>query len=99
MRPERASAFVEAILGRRWTGFAARLLLVDAYVLGGIVKASEWPAAVAEQARFAITPAAFGALPPGPERFMATKAFFEHLGLVGGVILAAMLARAEQNRA
>jgi len=28
----------------------------------------------------------------GPERFAATNAFFEHLGLVGGFILAAMLA-------
>jgi uncharacterized membrane protein YphA (DoxX/SURF4 family) len=26
----------------------------------------------------------------GPERFMATNAFFEHLGLVGGFILVAM---------
>ena len=28
----------------------------------------------------------------GPERFAATNAFFEHLGLVGGCILAAVLA-------
>lgn len=28
----------------------------------------------------------------GPERFAATNAFFEHLGLVGGFILAAMVA-------
>lgn len=29
----------------------------------------------------------------GPERFAATNAFFEHLGLVGGFILVAMVAR------
>jgi hypothetical protein len=28
---------------------------------------------------------------------MATNAFFEHLGLVGGLILAAMLAQAERD--
>lgn len=33
----------------------------------------------------------------GPERFAATNAFFEHLGLVGGFILAAMVA-ARQGR-
>jgi uncharacterized membrane protein YphA (DoxX/SURF4 family) len=27
----------------------------------------------------------------GPERFMATNAFFEHLGLIGGFVLVAML--------
>lgn len=137
---DRAPAF--AILGWRWAGFAARLLLVGAYLLGGIVKATDWPGAVAEQARFgmsppalwaaltiaveivgpllilsgrliwlgagmlgvftvlaAITANAFWAMPPGPERFMATNAFFEHLGLTGGFILAAMLAQAERGRA
>ena len=29
----------------------------------------------------------------GHERFMATNAFFEHLGLVGGLVLAAILTR------
>ena len=139
---DRAPAFVDAILGWRWAGFAARLLLVGAYLLGGIVKTTDWPGAVAEQARFgmsppalwaaltiaveivgsllilsgrliwlgagmlgvftvlaAITANAFWAMPPGPERFMATNAFFEHLGLVGGFILAAMLAQAERGRA
>ncbi|WP_156255040.1 DoxX family protein [Sandarakinorhabdus oryzae] len=35
----------------------------------------------------------FWMLPAGPARFMATNAFFEHLGLVGGFILLAMAAR------
>lgn len=134
--------FVRAILDWRPTLFLARLLLVGAYLLGGVVKASDWPAAVAEQAHFgmsppalwaaltiaveiigpllilsgrivwlgagmlgvftvlaAITANAFWALPPGPERFMATNAFFEHLGLVGGFVLAALLAEAERDRA
>jgi len=33
--------------------------------------------------------ACFWELPPGQERFMAANAFFEHLGLVGGVLLVA----------
>jgi uncharacterized membrane protein YphA (DoxX/SURF4 family) len=40
----------------------------------------------------AITANAFWAMAPGPDRFAATNAFFEHLGLVGGFILAALLA-------
>jgi uncharacterized membrane protein YphA (DoxX/SURF4 family) len=31
----------------------------------------------------------FWELPPGQDRFMATNAFFEHLGLVGGFLLVA----------
>lgn len=142
MHLDHAPAFVRTILRWRWTGLFARLLLVGAYLLGGVVKATDWPAAVAEQAHFgmhppalwaaltiaveivgpllilsgrlvwlgagmlgvftvlaAITANAFWAMPPGPERFMATNAFFEHLGLVGGFILAAMLADAERDRA
>jgi uncharacterized membrane protein YphA (DoxX/SURF4 family) len=134
--------FVDAILDWPPTWFLARLLLVSAYILGGIVKASDWPGAVTEQAHFgmnppafwaaltiaveivgpllilsgrliwlgagmlgvftvlaAITANAFWAMPPGPERFMTTNAFFEHLGLVGGFVLAAMLAQAERGRA
>ncbi|WP_300396898.1 DoxX family protein [uncultured Sphingobium sp.] len=134
--------FVKAILDWRPTWFFARLLLVGAYLLGGVVKANDWQAAVAEQAHFgmhppalwaaltiavevvgpllilsgrlvwlgagmlgvftvfaAITANAFWVLPPGPERFIATNAFFEHIGLVGGFILAARLAEAERDRA
>ena len=142
MQLDQTPVFVWTILRWRWTGLFARLLLVGAYLLGGIVKATNWPAAVAEQAHFgmsppalwaaltiaveivgpllvlsgrlvwlgagmlgvftvlaAITANAFWAMPPGPDRFMATNAFFEHLGLVGGFILAAMLADAERDRA
>ena len=142
MTAARTPRFVGAILDWRWTGFLARLALVGAYLLGGIVKASDWTAAVAEQAHFgmsppalwaaltivveivgpllilsgrlvwlgagmlgvftlfaAITANAFWAMLAGQERFMATNAFFEHLGLIGGFVLAAMVAEMEARRA
>lgn len=142
MTAARAPRFVGAILDWSWTGFLARLALVGAYLLGGIVKASDWTAAVAEQAHFgmsppalwaaltvaieivgpllilsgrfvwlgagmlgvftlfaAITANAFWAMPAGQERFMTTNAFFEHLGLIGGFVLAAMVAEMEARRA
>jgi uncharacterized membrane protein YphA (DoxX/SURF4 family) len=34
----------------------------------------------------------------GHDRFMATNAFFEHLGLIGGFVLVAVLASAAQRR-
>ena len=133
---------VDAVLDWRWTGFLARLALVGAYLLGGIMKASDWSAAVAEQAHFgmhppalwaaliiaieivgpllilsgrcvwlgagmlgvftlfaAFTANAFWAMPAGQDRFMATNAFFEHLGLIGGFVLAALVAELEARRA
>jgi uncharacterized membrane protein YphA (DoxX/SURF4 family) len=127
--------FVDAILDWRWTALLARLALVGAYLLGGIVKLTDWPAAVAEQAHFgmhppvlwaaltivvelvgpalilsgrlvwlgaavlggftllaAITANAFWSMAAGQDRFMATNAFFEHIGLIGGFILAALVA-------
>ena len=32
----------------------------------------------------------------GQERFMATNAFFEHIGLIGGFIALAMIAQRQQ---
>lgn len=141
MRLDRDPGFVDAILDWRWTGFLARLLLVGAYLLGGIVKATDWSAAVAEQAHFGMSPPAlwagltiaveivgsalilagrlvwlgagmlgvftlfaaiianaFWAMPAGQERFIATNAFFEHLGLIGGFVLAALFAETERRR-
>ena len=135
MRRSDNPAFVEAIVQNRAAWFAARLALCGAYLLGGIVKLSDWPGAVAEQARFGMTPPAlwaavtiaveligplliltgrfvwlgagmlgvftalaaltangFWTMQAGPERFAATNAFFEHIGLVGGFVLVAMLA-------
>lgn len=134
--------FVDAILDWRPTWFLARLALVGAYLLGGIVKATDWPSAVAEQAHFGMSPPvfwaaltigveiagpililtgrfiwlgagmlgvftllaaftanAFWAMPPGQERFMATNAFFEHIGLIGGFVLVALVAERDRRRA
>lgn len=134
--------FVDAILNWRFTWFLARLALVSAYLLGGIVKATDWPAAVAEQAHFGMSPPAFWAvltigvelvgpililtgrfvwlgagmlgvftllaaftanafwtMLPGQERFMATNAFFEHIGLIGGFVLVALVSARERRRA
>jgi len=133
--------FVDAILEWRGTWLIARLALVGPYLLGGIVKLTNLPAAVAEQAHFGMTPPAFWAaltiaieligpllvlagrlvwlgagmlgvftllaactanafwaMPPGQERFMATNAFFEHIGLIGGFVLVALITeRAERG--
>jgi uncharacterized membrane protein YphA (DoxX/SURF4 family) len=137
MDGSRNPRFADAILEWRWTSLLARLALVGAYLLGAVVKLSDWPAAVAEQAHFGMHPPAFWAavtiaveiigpvlilsgrflwlgagmlgvftvfaaaaanafwtMPPGHGRFMATNAFFEHLGLVGGFVLAAIVAKA-----
>ncbi|MEG3163145.1 DoxX family protein [Sphingomonas sp. PB2P19] len=131
--------FVDTILDWRRTATLARLALVSAYLLGGIVKLGDWPAAVAEQAHFGLHPPpvwaaltiaveligpililtgrfvwlgagmlgvftllaaftanAFWAMPAGQARFMATNAFFEHLGLIGGFVLVALLDRARR---
>jgi uncharacterized membrane protein YphA (DoxX/SURF4 family) len=45
----------------------------------------------------ALTANAFWTMPEGHDRFMATNAFFEHLGLIGGFVLVALTAhRAER---
>jgi uncharacterized membrane protein YphA (DoxX/SURF4 family) len=41
---------------------------------------------------------AFWLMPVGPARVMATNAFVEHIGLVGGLALAAILARLQNAR-
>ncbi|TDW67487.1 putative membrane protein YphA (DoxX/SURF4 family) [Novosphingobium sp. PhB55] len=135
-------AFVGAVLDFKPTAFLARLALVSAYLVGGVDKLGDWPAALAEQSHFGLTPPAlwagltiaveligaflvlggrlvlqgrlvwlgagmlgvftflaalvanaFWTMPEGPERFGAMNAFFEHMGLVGGFVLVAILAR------
>jgi uncharacterized membrane protein YphA (DoxX/SURF4 family) len=113
--------------------------LVSAFVIGGIQKLIDFPAAVAEQAHFGLQPAwlwaaaaivvelggsalvifgrwvwlgagALGVLTAvamltandfwakiGQDRFMATNAFFEHLGLVAGLVLISLLSLRKQN--
>ncbi|HZU63974.1 MAG TPA: DoxX family protein [Novosphingobium sp.] len=54
---------VAALLGWRGTGFLARLALCGAYLLGGLTKLADFPAAVAEQAHMGLAPPAlFAAL-------------------------------------
>lgn len=138
----RTPSFVGTVLDFTPTAVLARLLLVSAYLVGGVNKLGDWPAAVAEQAHFGLTPPslwaaitiavelagpmlilsgrlvwlgagmlgvftffaalvanAFWAMPQGPERFGAMNAFFEHMGLVGGFILVAVLAWREKRGA
>ncbi|WP_206240425.1 DoxX family protein [Novosphingobium terrae] len=133
-RVDATPAFASAILGWGGTAFLARLALCGAYLLGGVVKLTDFHGAVAEQAHFgmphpalfamltiaveligpalvlsgrlvwlgagmlgvftglaAITANAFWTM-HGPERFGATNAFFEHLGLIGGFVLTAIMA-------
>jgi len=132
---------IAAILAWPGASFIARLALVGPYILGGMVKLTDWQGAVAEQAHFGLQPAALYAVLTiaveligsaliladrlawlgagmlgvftilaasvanefwtmhGPERFMATNAFFEHIGLVGGFFLVAILSFLRQSRA
>lgn len=129
--------FVAVLLNWPGTAFLARLALTGPYLLGGIMKLTDWQGAVAEQAHFGMQPAAlfaaatiavelvgpvliladrlawlgagmlgvftllaamvanaFWTMPmsgQGQDRFIATNAFFEHLGLVGGFVLVAIL--------
>jgi uncharacterized membrane protein YphA (DoxX/SURF4 family) len=133
---------IAGILAQPATAFLARLALTGPYIIGGVVKLTDWQAAVAEQAHFGLHPAGLFAVltivvelvgpaliltdrlawlgagmlgvftvlaalvanafwtMQGAERFMATNAFFEHIGLVGGFVLVAILsARRRQGHA
>ena len=114
-----------------WLHRAALAALCAAYLQGGLVKALDFPGALAEMAHFGLQPAApfalatialelgasvlvisgrwrwLGALAlaaftaaatlmanrywaaAGPERFQLMNAFYEHIGLVGGLLLVA----------
>jgi uncharacterized membrane protein YphA (DoxX/SURF4 family) len=48
---------LEALLGFRGTALLARTALVSAYLIGGVVKATDFGAAVAEQRHFGLEPA------------------------------------------
>lgn len=125
--------WVSAILAWRWTWPAARTVLASAYLYGGLVKLSDFQAAIAEQEHFGLHPGwlwavmaiivelggsalvisgrlvwlgagAIGVLTAiatfiannfwtmeGHERFMAINTFLEHLGLIAGFVLAALM--------
>jgi uncharacterized membrane protein YphA (DoxX/SURF4 family) len=131
---ESAPRWVVTVLRWDWTLVLARVAIASSYLIGGLDKAIDFPAAVAEQAHFGLQPAwlwasvtilvelggslllvwgrlvwlAAGGLGvltgvaalvannfwtmQGTERFVATNAFFEHLGLIGGLALAAAIA-------
>jgi len=131
----RDPAWIDLILDSPWLWPLARLVLCSAYLLGGIVKLADLPAAAAEQAHFGLDPGwlwaataiivelggsvlvisgrlvwlgagALGVLTAiatlvanpfwslaGPARAMAANGFFEHLGLIAGLVLVTLLAR------
>jgi uncharacterized membrane protein YphA (DoxX/SURF4 family) len=126
--------WVDAILDWRGTWLAVRIALTSAYLLGGVTKLLDFPAAVAEQQHFGLNPGwlwaalaitvelggsalvisgrlvwlgagALGVLTAiatlaannfwtmqGHERFVALNGFFEHVGLIAGLVLAALIA-------
>lgn len=139
MNGRRDPRWVDAVLDWRGTWPLARVALTSAYILGGLTKLLDFPAAVAEQAHFGLHPAglwaavtiavelvasalvivgrwvwlgagALGVLTAvatvvandfwnqqGQARFAATNSFFEHVGLIAGFVLAALLSEWAQR--
>jgi uncharacterized membrane protein YphA (DoxX/SURF4 family) len=131
--------WIAAILSWPWLLPISRAALVSAFLIGGIQKLIDFPAAVAEQAHFGLQPAwlwaatavlvelggsalvifgrwvwlgagGLGVLTAvamltandfwaktGRDRFMETNAFFEHLGLVAGLVLISLLSLREKS--
>ncbi len=138
----RDPGWVDRILDWKWTWLAARVGLTGAYILGGLTKLADFPAAAAEQAHFGLHPGALwaavaivvevigpiliisgywvwlgaGALGvltavatvsanafwtmQGHDRFVALNTFLEHIGLIAGFVMAALIAEhaARQER-
>jgi uncharacterized membrane protein YphA (DoxX/SURF4 family) len=124
--------WISAILAWPWTWRAARVVLVSAFIIGGITKLSDFTAAIAEQEHFGLYPGwlwaalaitvelggsllvisgrfvwlgagGLGVLTAvamatansfwtmaGHDRFMELNAFFEHFGLIAGLVLVSM---------
>ena len=124
---------IAVILDWPWLWPLARLVLVSAYLIGGVQKLMDFHGAIAEQAHFGLQPAwlwavaaiaveligsllvivnrlawlgggALGVLTlvamltandfwhmTGHDRFIALNAFFEHLGLIAGLVLVSIL--------
>ena len=138
---QREPYWVHAILDWRWTLLAARIALTSAFVLGGLTKLFDFPAAVAEMMHFGLSPGwlwaaltilvelgcsalvisgylvwlgagglgvltavamlvanNFWAAPAGG-RLHVANGFFEHLGLIAGFVLVALIAdRSNETR-
>jgi uncharacterized membrane protein YphA (DoxX/SURF4 family) len=126
--------WVDSILDWPGTWVLARVALTSAFLIGGVTKAVDFSAAVAEQSHLGLHPArvwaaiavvvelvgpalvisgyfvwlgagALGALTAiaaivatpfwsltGTARFIALNTFFEHMGLIAGCVMAALLA-------
>ena len=140
MRPKTDTPrWVAAILSWPWLLPISRAALVSAFLIGGIQKLVDFPAAVAEQAHFGLQPAwlwaaaaivvelggsalvifgrwvwlgagGLGVLTAvamltandfwaktSDDRFVAVNAFFEHLGLIAGLVLISLLSLREQG--
>ncbi|RZN33753.1 DoxX family protein [Bradyrhizobium sp. Leo121] len=140
MQPEiDTPRWVAAVLCSRWLLPLSRVALVSAFLIGGIQKLIDFPAAVAEQAHFGLQPdwlwaataivveifgsalvisgrwvwlgaGGLGVLTAvamltandfwakiGHDRFMAVNAFFEHLGLIAGLVLVSILSLRKQS--
>jgi uncharacterized membrane protein YphA (DoxX/SURF4 family) len=138
MRPKTDTPrWIATILSLPWLLPISRIALVSAFLIGGIQKLVDFPAAAAEQAHFGLQPAwlwaaaaiavelggsalvifgrwvwlgagGLGVLTAvamltandfwakiGPDRFTATNAFFEHLGLIAGLVLISLLSLRE----
>jgi uncharacterized membrane protein YphA (DoxX/SURF4 family) len=129
--------WVDAILEWRWTWLLVRIALVVAYLVGGLTKLSDFPAAIAEQEHFGFHPGwlwatlaivielggsalvisgrfvwlgagALGVLTAiatlvandfwvmdGHARFVAMNSFLEHIGLIAGFAMVALIAARE----
>jgi uncharacterized membrane protein YphA (DoxX/SURF4 family) len=131
--------WVRAILSWPWLLPISRIALVSSFLIGGMQKLIDFPAAVAEQAHFGLQPAwlwataaimvelggsalvivgrwvwlgagGLGVLTAvamltandfwaktDHDRFVAVNAFFEHLGLIAGLVLISLLSLREQS--
>lgn len=125
---------IDAILDWKFTWLFARVAIVAMFVVSGVLKMLDFPAAIAEQENHGLHPGAFWAITTivvqlagsalilagryvwlgagalgiftalaavlahpfwtlhGQERFVATNVFLEHIGLIGGFIMAALVA-------
>jgi uncharacterized membrane protein YphA (DoxX/SURF4 family) len=131
--------WVDNILSWPWLFPIARIVLVSAFLIGGIQKITDFAAATAEQAHFGLQPAwlwaaaaitvelggtalvmvgrwvwlgagGLGALTAvamfvandfwtktGHEQVMAVNGFFEHCGLIAGLVLISILSLRKQG--
>jgi uncharacterized membrane protein YphA (DoxX/SURF4 family) len=131
--------WIATILSWPWLLPAARIALVSAFLIGGIMKFGDFHGAIAEQEHFGLRPGwawaaativvelggsaivmlgrwvwlgagGLGVLTAvamlaandfwtmtGHDRFMALNSFFEHLGLIAGLVLVSVLSLRERG--